>query len=139
MTLNDSHHQLSLMLSSFVLPSYISSDKGSVDNSGAAVRARGATKRPTVLLAIVQLLRFCTSPAYVARRQEGDLAKIDLAATKKHVGTPSPSLSLTSPPSYLAVDPPGVRRRVLRGFHLITTTSPTPPALCLAVATAQCL
>ena len=75
------------MFSPFVLPSYISSDCDSVGNDRAAVPARGVTKRPTVLLGKVQLLRFCTSPAYVARRQGGDFVKIDLAATKKHLGT----------------------------------------------------
>ena len=42
---------------------------------------------PTVLLAIVQLLQFCTSPNDEARRQDGDLAKFDLAVTEKLVGT----------------------------------------------------
>lgn len=75
------------MFSPFVLPSYISSDCDTIENSRAAVPVRRATKRPTVLLGKVQLLRFCTSPAYVARRQGGDFVKIDLAATKKPTGT----------------------------------------------------
>ena len=55
---------------------------------------------PTVLLAIVQLLRFCTSPDDVARRQDGDLAKIDLAATEKHLGTLAvAAVDLAAPPT----------------------------------------
>lgn len=42
---------------------------------------------PTVLLGKSLLPRFCTSRSYEARRQDGDLAKFDLAVTEKPLGT----------------------------------------------------
>jgi hypothetical protein len=75
------------MFSPFVLPSYISSDYDPTEIGRAAVRARGATKRPTVLSGKAQLLRFRTPRDDVDRRQDWDLAEIDLAATQKPLGT----------------------------------------------------
>ena len=87
------------MLFAFVLPSYISSDNDPTKNSRAAVRARGGTKRPTVLLGKSLLLRFCTSRSYEARRQDGDFAKIDLTVTKELLGTLAVAVvDLAAPP-----------------------------------------